>query len=68
METIASIVAVILIAVNLPLLVAVCMGIRLHTNSTCEEDIKSARHNRMMIRAIAVTDLLCGFALIIAQI
>lgn len=66
METLISIIAVILLAINLPMMVAVLLGINLQTKSTCEEDVKSAKHNRLMIKGIAVTNVVMAVILFIA--
>lgn len=66
METLISIIAVILLAINLPMMVAVLMGIKLNTTSTCEEDVKSARHNRIMLKGIAVTNVVMAVLLFLA--
>lgn len=68
METIVSIIAVILLAINIPMAVAVWMGIKTTTTSTCIEDIKSARHNRNMLKGIALADVVLAFILFIASL
>lgn len=68
METLISIIAVLLLALNLPMAVALFMGIKLHTTSTCAEDIKSAKHNRMMLKGIAVADVVMAIILFIASL
>ena len=68
METIVSIIAVILLAINLPMMVAVLLGVNLHTTSTCEEDVKSAKHNRMMIKGIAVANVVMAVTLFLAAL
>lgn len=64
----ASIIAVILLAINIPMAVAVWMGIKTTTTSTCTEDIKSARHNRAMLKGIALADVVLAFILFIASL
>ena len=59
-----SIIAVLLLAINIPMAVAVWMGIKTTTTSTCQEDIKSARHNRAMLKGIALADVVLAFILI----
>lgn len=68
METIVSIIAVILLTINIPMAVAVWMGIKTTTTSTCIEDIKSARHNRNMLKGIALADVVLAFILFIASL
>jgi hypothetical protein len=64
----ASIIAVLLLAINIPMAVAVWMGIKTTTTSTCQEDIKSARHNRAMLKGIALADVVLAFILFIASL
>lgn len=64
----ASIIAVLLLAINIPMAVAVWMGIKTTTSSTCQEDIKSARHNRNMLKGIALADVVLAFILFIASL
>jgi hypothetical protein len=68
METLVSIIAVLLLALNLPMTVALFMGIKTHTTSTCEEDQRSARHNRMMLKGIALADVAMAIVLFIASL
>ena len=68
MDTLISIIAVLLLAINIPMAVAVWMGIKTTTTSTCAEDIKSARHNRAMLKGIALADVVLAFILFIASL
>ena len=67
-NSMASIIAVLLLAINIPMAVAVWMGIKTTTSSTCAEDIKSARHNRAMLKGIALADVVLAFILFIASL
>ena len=67
-NSMASIIAVLLLAINIPMAVAVWMGIKTTTSSTCQEDIKSARHNRAMLKGIALADVVLAFTLFIASL
>jgi hypothetical protein len=64
----ASIIAVLLLAINIPMAVAVWLGIKTTTTSTCQEDIKSARHNRAMLKGIALADVVLAVILFIASL
>lgn len=68
METLVSIIAVLLLAINIPMAVAVWMGIKTTTTSTCQEDIKSARHNRAMLKGIALADVVLALTLFIVSL
>lgn len=67
-NSMASIIAVLLLAINIPMAVAVWMGIKTTTTSTCQEDIKSARHNRNMLKGIALADVVLAVILFIASL
>lgn len=67
-NSMASIIAVLLLAINIPMAVAVWMGIKTTTTSTCQEDIKSARHNRAMLKGIALADVVLAVILFIASL
>ena len=64
----ASIIAVLLLAINIPMAVAVWLGIKTTTSSTCQEDIKSARHNRAMLKGIALADVVLALTLFIVSL
>ncbi len=68
METLISIIAVLMLALNLPMATALMWGIRLTTTSTCPEDIKSAKHNRMMLKFVALADVAFAVILFIASL
>lgn len=67
-NSMASIIAVLLLAINIPMAVAVWMGIKTTTSSTCQEDIKSARHNRNMLKGIALADVVLALTLFIVSL
>lgn len=67
-NSMASIIAILLLAINIPMAVAVWMGIKTTTTSTCQEDIKSARHNRAMLKGIALADVVLAFILFIVSL
>lgn len=67
-NSMASIIAVLLLAINIPMAVAVWMGIKTTTSSTCQEDIKSARHNRAMLKGIALADVVLAVILFVISL
>lgn len=67
-QNINSIIAILLIAVNLPTLTAVLWGIKLHTDSTCPEDIKSVKHNKLSLKLVLLIDLILSILLIIFNV
>lgn len=64
----ALIIAVLLLAINIPMAVAVWLGIKTTSTSTCKEDIKSAKHNRIMIKSITVTNVILAVCLFIMSL
>lgn len=67
MGTIVSICHILLLAMNMPMAIALLWGLDLHTDSTCPEDIKSVKHNLMALKAIAVADAVIALILIITS-
>lgn len=67
METLTSILHLLLLAINLPMAIALLWGLNLHTDSDCPEDIKSVRHNLMALKVISVADAVIALILIIAS-
>jgi hypothetical protein len=68
MTTLISILAVLMLALNLPMTVALFLGIKLYTDSTCPEDIRSAKHNRMMLKGISILNLVFAVILFICSL
>lgn len=52
---------------NMPMAIALLWGLKLHTDSTCPEDIKSVRHNLTALKVISVADAVIALTLIIAS-
>ena len=68
MDTLISIIAVLMLALNLPTATALMWGIKLTTTSTCPEDIKSAKHNRLMLKGVVIADVVMAITLFICSL
>lgn len=67
METLTSILHLLLLAMNMPMAIALLWGLKLHTDSTCPEGIRSVRHNLTALKVISVADVVIALTLIIAS-
>lgn len=67
METLTSILHLLLLAINLPMAIALLWGLNLHTDSDCPEDIRSVRHNLTALKVISVANAVIALILIIAS-
>lgn len=68
MLALLPVLAILMLALNLPMTVVLFLGIKLYTDSTCPEDIRSAKHNRMMLKGISVSNLIFAVILLICSL
>ena len=65
METIQVILSLLLFAMNLPMAIALAYGLTLHTDSTCENDIRDVKINKTALKVIVALDAVIGLTLAI---
>lgn len=54
---------------NLPLAVALHLGLKMGvTDPNCKEEVKSVKHNRLMLKGIAVADVVMAVILFIVSL
>ncbi|MBR5198206.1 MAG: hypothetical protein IKW20_00075 [Bacteroidales bacterium] len=64
-----SIMSLLLLAMNLPMAVALHLGLKMHVNDpNCKEEVTSVRHNKTALKTIATLDAVIAFALVITSI
>lgn len=66
MDTLTTILSLLLFALNLPTAIAIFNGLRLHTDSTCPNDIRDVKINKIALKTIVTLDAI--IALVVAII
>lgn len=65
MNTITAILSMVLLVLNLPIASALHWGMKLHTDSTCPEDIKDVKRSKLALKIITSASAAIAFVLII---
>ena len=66
MEDFFAIIILIMLAINIPFMVASLKGIKFKENDVnCPEEIAEVKHNKLMIKGIAITDAILSIILFI---
>lgn len=61
--------SLLLLAINLPMAVAVHLGLKMHVNDpNCKEEVKSVRHNKIALKSIATLDAVFALTLVLISI
>lgn len=65
MESLISIISLLLLAVNLPLAVAVHKGIKFHAETSCPDEIRAVETNKKALKAFATIDAVLSAVLLL---
>lgn len=64
-----EIMSLLLLAINLPMAVAVHLGLKMHVNDpNCKEEVRNVRHNKIALKSIATLDAIIAFAMVLTCI
>lgn len=67
--TAISIISLLLLAMNLPMAVALHLGLKMQVSDpNCKEEVRSVRHNKIALKSIATLDAVLALTLVLISI